>query len=101
MRGFFYQRRRIWSATRITIIVPFRPGEKATLMEKIRLPPRFIFMESNKSCNLRCTHCDFWRRDDNDNENYLPRARKREVVAEFAEMNPRGSLRHLRRRADA
>ena len=62
------------------------------MMEKIRLPPRFIFMESNKSCNLRCTHCDFWRRDDNDNENYLPRARKREVVAEFAEMSPGGSL---------
>lgn len=57
-----------------------------------RLPPRFMFVETNKRCNLRCTHCDFWQRDDRDRHNYLSRERKREVVAEFAEMSPFGSI---------
>ncbi len=56
------------------------------------LPPRFLFMETNKSCNLRCTHCDFWQRDDADKANYLSRQRKSEIVAEFARLSPDGAL---------
>lgn len=56
------------------------------------LPPRFMFMEVNKRCNLKCTHCDFWLRDDRDRANYLSRDRKREIIAEFAHMSPHGSL---------
>ena len=55
-------------------------------------PPRFLFMEVNKRCNLRCTHCDFWQRDDDDRSGYLPRERKRQVIDEFAALSPDGSL---------
>jgi len=58
----------------------------------MRLPPRFMFVETNKRCNLRCTHCDFWQRTDDDRPNYLSRERKREVIAEFAEMSPHGTV---------
>jgi len=56
------------------------------------LPPRFMFMEVNKRCNLKCTHCDFWQRNDDDRENYLSRERKQELITEFAAMSPHGSL---------
>jgi len=26
-------------------------------------PPRFLFVQVNKRCNLRCQHCDFWLLD--------------------------------------
>lgn len=55
-------------------------------------PPRFVFMEVNKSCNLRCTHCDFWQRDDADRDGYLSLERKAGILGEFAEMNPKGNL---------
>lgn len=58
----------------------------------MRLPPRFLFMEVNKRCNLRCQHCDFWQRNDDDRSAYLSRERKGEVVAEFAEMSPHGCI---------
>jgi MoaA/NifB/PqqE/SkfB family radical SAM enzyme len=58
----------------------------------MRLPPRFLFLEVNKRCNLRCQHCDFWRRDDKDRENYLSPARKSEVIAEYAALSPFGSI---------
>lgn len=64
-------------------------------MEMSRLnlpPPRFVFMEINKRCNLRCQHCDFWRRDDEDRAKYLTLGRKREILSEFASMNPDGHV---------
>lgn len=58
----------------------------------LRLPPRFLYLQVNKRCNLRCTHCDFWMRDDDDLERYLGGGRLAEVVEEFSEMNPRGAV---------
>lgn len=55
-------------------------------------PPRFVFMEVNKRCNLRCTHCDFWQRDDADKENYFSTDRKLAIMDEFASMNPNGNI---------
>ncbi|MEO1748564.1 MAG: radical SAM protein [Pseudomonadota bacterium] len=56
------------------------------------LPPRFMFMEVNKRCNLKCTHCDFWMRNDDDRANYLSLAQKENIIGEFAHMSPHGSL---------
>lgn len=56
------------------------------------LPPRFLFVEINKRCNLRCGHCDFWMRDDDDRDNYMSWPRKRELLTEFSEMNPSGTV---------
>ena len=55
-------------------------------------PPDFLFMQVNKRCNLRCQHCDFWKLNDDDRPRYLSRARRREVVAEFAQMRPGGAV---------
>ena len=55
-------------------------------------PPRFVFMEVNKRCNLRCQHCDYWHRDDNDRDNYLSIDRKRQILSEYAAMNDQGRV---------
>jgi MoaA/NifB/PqqE/SkfB family radical SAM enzyme len=55
-------------------------------------PPRFLFLQINKRCNLRCQHCDFWQENDDDKANYLPWARKREIIDEFAALNPAGAV---------
>lgn len=55
-------------------------------------PPRFVFMEINKRCNLRCTHCDFWQRDDDDKANYMATQQKLAVLDEFSAMNPKGNV---------
>jgi MoaA/NifB/PqqE/SkfB family radical SAM enzyme len=55
-------------------------------------PPDFLFLQINKRCNLRCQHCDFWRLNDDDRPRYLGRARRREVLEEFAGMRPGGAV---------
>jgi MoaA/NifB/PqqE/SkfB family radical SAM enzyme len=61
-------------------------------------PPRFLFMHMYESCNLRCTHCTFWQRPNTlgrrggwtDLAREQHRARREGIVAEFADLNPRG-----------
>lgn len=53
-------------------------------------PPRFLFMELNLRCNLKCRHCVFWTQDDDDAANYLSRARRTEILEEFADLSPEG-----------
>ena len=55
-------------------------------------PPKFLFVQINKRCNLRCGHCDFWMRDDDDKANYQPWQRQREILQEFSELNPEGAV---------
>jgi MoaA/NifB/PqqE/SkfB family radical SAM enzyme len=58
----------------------------------MREPPKFLFVHVNKRCNLRCQHCSFWKADDADKPNYLPWARKREIIQEFGELSPGGAV---------
>ena len=55
-------------------------------------PPRFLFLQVNKRCNLRCVHCAFWRDNDDDKPNYLDREAKRRIMREFAAINPKGAV---------
>jgi MoaA/NifB/PqqE/SkfB family radical SAM enzyme len=55
-------------------------------------PPKFLFVHVNKRCNLRCTHCLFWKLDDGDRANYLTAERRNEILGEFAEMSPGGAV---------
>jgi len=48
--------------------------------------PTFMFLEVNQRCNLRCGHCDFWKRDDKDKAGYLRPERQRELIQEFKEI---------------
>ncbi len=62
------------------------------MLQPVRQPPRFLFVQVNKRCNLRCQHCDFWMLDDDDRPNYLSWPRKREILEEFAALNPAGAV---------
>lgn len=66
----------------------FRPKQ----FDAVANPPRFLFVEINQSCNLRCGHCSFWTQDDSDKANYLSAERMQEVLREFSEMNPAGAV---------
>ncbi len=54
--------------------------------------PRFLYVHVNQRCNLRCMHCDFWRRDDNDRAHYLSWDRKRDILTEFSALSPSGRV---------
>ena len=56
------------------------------------VPPRFLFLQINKRCNLRCLHCEFWRDDDADRDSYLAPAARRRLIGEFAGLNPMGAV---------
>lgn len=56
------------------------------------LSPRFLFLEVNKRCNLKCKHCDFWLRNDDDKPNYMSVEGRSALIAEFAALNPNGSV---------
>ena len=55
-------------------------------------PPRFLFLSINKACNLRCGHCSYWTQDDRERREYLAGERRREVIREFASLNPDGAV---------
>lgn len=58
----------------------------------MRSPPRYIFIETNRRCNLKCEHCCYWHESDADQANYLPLARKLDILAEFQALNPKGAM---------
>lgn len=51
-----------------------------------RPPPQFLFLQTNQRCNLKCTHCEYWKLNDDGRAGYLPLERRRELVAEFADL---------------
>ena len=52
----------------------------------MKSPPRFLFIDINKRCNLKCQHCLYWKKDDSDKGNYLSIPRRNEIIDEFSEM---------------
>jgi len=55
-------------------------------------PPRFLFIDLDKRCNLKCQHCMYWLQDDDDKDGYISVERRLEIIEEFAEMNPQGTV---------
>jgi sulfatase maturation enzyme AslB (radical SAM superfamily) len=55
-------------------------------------PPRFLFMDINQRCNLRCKHCHYWRKDDANRNRYLSASRRHELLQEFAVLSPEGTV---------
>jgi hypothetical protein len=50
-------------------------------------PPTFIFLQTSRSCNLRCTRCEFWKlEEDREDDGRIPWQRQKEIVEEFAEI---------------
>ncbi|MEZ5873086.1 MAG: radical SAM protein [Nitratireductor sp.] len=55
------------------------------------LPPRFLFVEINRACNLRCGHCDYWILKD-DPHTLPDSSRLAMLVEEFAAISPHGTI---------
>lgn len=55
------------------------------------MPPRFLFIDVNLACNLRCAHCFFWKRDEA-TERYLTLPQRVELIEEYARLSPQGRL---------
>ncbi len=55
-----------------------------------QLPPRFLLLDFNEQCNLRCNHCDFWKNKNPDQSNHRTPQRTHELIAEFAQLSPHG-----------
>ena len=55
-------------------------------------PPRFLFIPVTSKCNLKCQHCFFWKTNDDDMSGNMPLATKGEIIREFAELNPTGTV---------
>lgn len=49
-------------------------------------PPRFLFLQTNQRCNLRCTHCAYWLNSDDERDRYLSMSRRIELLEEFKEL---------------
>ncbi len=58
----------------------------------MKKPPIFLFVDTNKCCNLRCQHCLYWMTDDKDQANFISMSRRNEIINEFAEMNLHGTV---------
>jgi MoaA/NifB/PqqE/SkfB family radical SAM enzyme len=58
----------------------------------MRSPPRYIFVEINLRCNLKCEHCFFWQDQGARADDFLPHARQLEILAEFQALNPQGAM---------
>ena len=55
-------------------------------------PPKFLFVDINQQCNLRCKHCMYWMREEQALPGHISIQRRSEIIAEFAELNPRGTV---------
>ncbi len=55
-------------------------------------PPCFLFLDVNQRCNLRCQHCIYWKQTVPSGFVPLSEQRRREIIGEFAGMNPRGAV---------
>ena len=80
-----------WAAMILTALSARLRGRRTEVSALVG-PPRFLFLQVNKRCNLRCVHCTFWKDNDDDKANYLDQAGKRRLIQEFAAMNPRGAV---------
>lgn len=55
------------------------------------MPPKFLFLNINEMCNLHCQHCEYWRAK-RPSLDGISLARQSEIIREFAELSPGGSL---------
>lgn len=55
-------------------------------------PPRYLFVQPNLTCNLRCQHCQMWRITDPNRMADRMAPLRLQAVHEFAELNPHGTV---------
>jgi len=62
---------------------------KSTSTNPTISPPKFLFLSINEICNLRCTHCEYWKSKRSPQQSI---ERQREIIREFAEISPAGKV---------
>jgi len=55
-------------------------------------PPKFLFLDTNQHCNLKCKHCMYWKREEVALPGHISVERRGEIIAEFADLNPQGTV---------
>ncbi len=58
----------------------------------MKTPPKFMFVDINQHCNLKCKHCMFWTRKEVALPGHISVERRSEIIAEFAGLNPSGTV---------
>ncbi len=58
----------------------------------MRQPPRYLFVDINQHCNLKCKHCMYWTREEVALPNHISIERRAEIIAEFAQLSPRATV---------
>jgi MoaA/NifB/PqqE/SkfB family radical SAM enzyme len=81
-----------------------RAGKKSAILQAISgsialrrrslviQPPKFLFIEINRRCNLRCGHCHYWKADPGDRAGFISPGRRDEILGEFAALSPAGKV---------
>lgn len=55
-------------------------------------PPKFLFLQTNQRCNLKCTHCSYWHNTDSDRANYLSLEARIAFLTEFKRIGGQGMV---------
>jgi len=54
--------------------------------------PKFLYIDINLQCNLKCKTCMFWLRDEVVDPQHISISRRSEIISEFAELNQKGTV---------
>lgn len=54
--------------------------------------PKFLFLDTNLQCNLKCRTCMYWTREEVVLPGHISIERRGEIIGEFAMMNPSGAV---------
>ena len=55
-------------------------------------PPKFLFLDINLQCNLKCKTCMYWTREEVVLPTHISIEQRSDIIAEFATLNPQGAV---------
>jgi MoaA/NifB/PqqE/SkfB family radical SAM enzyme len=55
------------------------------------MSPKFLFVDFNKRCNFKCTHCALWKNKDN-KATYISKDIQKDIIKEFSTISKNGSV---------
>jgi MoaA/NifB/PqqE/SkfB family radical SAM enzyme len=58
----------------------------------MRQPPKFLFVDINQHCNLKCQHCMYWKRQEVALPGHISVQHRSEIIGEFARLSPGGTV---------
>ena len=55
-------------------------------------PPKFLFLDINLQCNLKCKTCMYWTREEVVLPTHISIEQRSDIIAEFSTLNPQGAV---------